>query len=260
MNNTTTQTTQREDAKKALFEALKNNNGDTKNETVVAAIERLASLNPQSAPTENLDLLKGDWLLINAPNFPNRQPDSQGRYIYTLGRLAFNMFEPVELLVEIERVLQPVFPTGEGDELTHDIIVEFKTIDENFPELKGIVKNLAVCSPKSQDTVQVQFTGGELIPLDTDDPSKMKQWLKVFGDKSDKSQLSWRQRLTSGFIKWMFGISKASEINSQTGKRVFTMKKSPKGVLKLLYLDDELRITKGNRGTVLVCQRQVEPN
>ncbi len=259
MNNTTTQTTQREDAKKALFEALKNNNGDTKNETVVAAIERLASLNPESAPTENLDLLKGDWLLINAPNFPNRQQDSQGRYIYTLGRLAFNMFDPVELLVEIERVLQPVFPTGKEDELTQDLVVEFKTIDENFPELKGIIKNLAVCSPKSQDTVQVRFTGGELIPLETDDPSKMKQWLTVFGSSdSHKSQLSWRERLTSGFIKWMFGISKASEIDPPTGKRVFTMNKSPKGVLKLLYLDDELRITKGNRGTVLVCQRQVE--
>ncbi len=47
-------------------------------------------------------------------------------------------------------------------------------------------------------------------------------------------------------------------IDTQTGKRVFEMKKSPKGILKLLYLDDELRITRGNRGTVLACQRQVE--
>ncbi len=105
-----TTATQRDSAKQALFAALKNHNGDTKNELVVAAIEKLASLNPNSAPTENGSLLEGNWLLINAPNFPGRQEDDRGRCIYTLGRLAFNMFEPVELLVEIERVLQPVFP------------------------------------------------------------------------------------------------------------------------------------------------------
>ena len=248
-------TTQIERAKQSLFAALKSSGGDTKNKSVVAAIEELASLNPNSAPTENRSLLQGNWLLINAPNFPGRQSDSQGRWVYTLGRLAFNMFEPTELLVEIERVLQPVFPTGEGDELTHDIVVEFKTIDKNIPELKGIVKNLAVCSPKSSDTVEVRFTGGKLIPLE--ESAKMNQWLQVFGGER-KSQLSLQEKISSVFIKWMFGITKASNIDSQTGKKAFSMKKSPKGILKILYLDDELRITKGNRETVLVCQRQVE--
>lgn len=249
-------TKERNIAKTALIEALKTSGGDTKNQEVIAAIEQLASLKPH-ATTENEKLLEGNWLLINAPNFPDRQNDTQGRYIYTLGRLAFNMFEPVKLKVEIERVLQPVFPTDKENEFTHDIVVEFKTIDENVPELTGIVKNLAVCSPKSQDTVEVKFTGGELTPLETKEPLKMKEWLQVFGQES-QSQLSLQERITSMFIKWMFGISKASEIDTQTGKRVFTMKKSPKGILNLLYLDDELRITRGNRGTVLVCQRQVE--
>lgn len=256
-----TTTIQRNIAKTALIEALKTSRGDTKNQEVVAAIEKLASLNPESELTEKEELLEGNWLLINAPNFPNRQNDTQGRYIYTLGRLAFNMFEPVGLKVEIERVLQPVFPTGKGNEFTHDIVVEFKTIDENIPELKGIVKNLAVCSPISKDTVQVKFTGGELMPRDTEKPSKIKEWLQVFGQKSQKSQQfqpSLREQINSTFIKWMFGISKASNIDNQTGKRVFTMKKSPKGSLKLLYLDDDLRITKGNRETILVCQRQLE--
>ncbi len=33
------------------------------------------------------------------------------------------------------------------------------------------------------------------------------------------------------------------------------MKRSPKGRLEVLYLDEELRITKGEKGTVLVCER-----
>lgn len=250
--------TERDNAKKALFKALKNSGGETNNKTVAAAIEKLASLNPNSAPTENSSLLEGNWLLINAPNFPNRQKDPQGRYIYTLGRLAFNMFEPVEMLVEIERVLQPVFPTGNGNELTHDIVVQFKTINDKLPELKGIVKNLAVCSPKDKKTLQVKFTGGELMPIETQAASQMKEWLAVFGQESPKSQLNLRDRLTSILVKWLFNISKTSEINPQTGKRFFTMKKSPKGLLKVLYLDDELRITKGNRETILICQRQLE--
>lgn len=249
-------TIERDTAKAALFKVLADHDGDTKNEKIVAAIEKLASLNPAIALTENDSLVEGNWLLINAPNFPDRQPDEQERYVYKLGRLAFNMFEPVELKVAIERVLQPVFPTGNGNERTHDIVVEFKTIDDNIPELKGIIKNLAVCVPINQDTVQVKFTGGELMPLESQNPEKMKAWLKIFGNNNQKSQLNLQARIMSMVMKWMFGIKKASEINSQTGKRSFVMNKSPKGLLKILYLDEELRITKGNRETILVCQRQ----
>jgi len=34
------------------------------------------------------------------------------------------------------------------------------------------------------------------------------------------------------------------------------MKRSPKGKLELLYLDEELRITRGEKGTVVVCEQQ----
>ena len=43
-----------------------------------------------------------------------------------------------------------------------------------------------------------------------------------------------------------------------TGKRALTMNKSLKGILKVRDLEDELRMTRGNRETVLVCQGQVE--
>ena len=152
---------QREQAKVELKQALAKHNGDTKHQAVVEAISKLASLNPTPQPADNQDLLQGNWLLINAPNFPDRLEDPENRYVYTLGRLAFNKFEPVNLRVAIERVSQPVFTTEIENEYTHDIIVEFKIIEPGFPELKGIVKNLAVCTPIDQDTVQVKFTGGE---------------------------------------------------------------------------------------------------
>jgi hypothetical protein len=37
------------------------------------------------------------------------------------------------------------------------------------------------------------------------------------------------------------------------------MTRSPRGNLEILYLDNDLRITKGEKGTVLVCERQTKP-
>jgi hypothetical protein len=54
-------TTQRDDVKAALIEALNTNGNDTKNETVVAAIKKLASFNPQRSITEQENLLEGNW-------------------------------------------------------------------------------------------------------------------------------------------------------------------------------------------------------
>lgn len=44
-------------------------------------------------------------------------------------------------------------------------------------------------------------------------------------------------------------------MSPETGEVSFTMQRSPKGRLEILYLDDELRITRGEKGTVLVCQK-----
>ncbi len=248
---------QREQAKADLKKALAAHNGDTKHEAVVDAITKLASVNPTPHPAENQALLEGNWLLINAPIFPGRLEDEENRYVYTLGRLAFNKFEPVNLRVAIERVSQPVFATEKENEYTHDIVGEFKIIEEGFPQLKGIVRNLAVCFPVDRDTVQVKFTGGELMPKDNQDPEQIKQWLNIFGNDQKPSQVSLLDRLKFWLVQTMFGIGKVSAIDTETGKKSFAIKKSPKGLLKLLYLDEELRITKGNRGTVLVCQREV---
>lgn len=251
-NNTATQ---RERAKANLYQALKDYNGNTKHQAVADAIARIASLNPTSNSAQDRTLLEGNWLLISAPNFPGRLEDESNRYVYTLGRLAFNKFQPVNLRVVLERVSQPVFATETENEYSHDIVVEFKIIDKDFPELKGIVKNLAVCSPVDEDTVQVKFTGAELTPLADRDPEQIAQWLEIFGNKEQVAQIPWLDRLKLWFVQTMFGIGKVSAINPKTGKQFFEIDKSPKGKLKLLYLDEELRITKGNRETVLVCQR-----
>lgn len=244
----------RKAAKITLREALATYKGNTKHEAVAAAIEKLVRLNPTAAPTRSEALMDGQWLLISAPNFPNGELREDGKYIYTLGRLAFNMFQPAKLKIAIERVLQPITPIENGQNRTYDIIVEFTTVDENIPTLKGIVHNLGVCQPSDDRILQVQFTGGDLAPQNGND---LSAWKAVFSNQSKPSKSSLKERLMSGFLKLMFGIVPPQGMDNTTGRVSFKMQKSPKGKHEILYLDEELRITKGRqRGTVLVCERQ----
>lgn len=249
-----TQTLDRKAAKTRLREALTTYGGNTKHELVAAAIEKLVSLNPTAAPARCEALRDGQWLLINAPNFPNGERRDDGKYIYTLGRLAFNMFQPTSLKIAIDRVTQPVLPVGNTQQRTHDIIVEFTTVDENTPTLQGIVHNFGVCEPVSDNTLQVQFTGGALAPKQQ---NEMEAWAAIFGDQSQPSRRGLKERLMTTILRMMFGIVPPQGMDSKTGRISFKMQKSPKGKLQLLYLDEELRITRGEKGTVLVCERQM---
>lgn len=242
-----------EAAKAALREALAAYGGDTKNEIVAAAIQKLCYLTSTAAPAQGSPLLDGEWLLISAPNFPQGEQREDGKFVFTLGRLAFNMFQPAELKVVIDRVLQPVLPLGNGEERCHDIIVEFTTVDERLPKLAGVVRNIGVCQPISDTVLKVKFTGGILAPQD---PKKMDDWKAVFGEQRQRSSKSLKEKLMSSVFRVIFGIVPPKTMNSETGEVSFTIHRPPKGNLEILYLDEELRITRGERGTVLVCERE----
>ncbi|HEY9694430.1 MAG TPA: PAP/fibrillin family protein [Oculatellaceae cyanobacterium] len=244
----------RKAAKENLKNVLATYGGNTKHEAVITAINQLVHFNPTAAPTRSEELMNGQWLLISAPNFPNGELQPDGKYIYTLGRLAFNMFQPVKLKVAIERVLQPVIPLDNGQR-THDIIVEFITVDENIPQLQGIVQNLGICQPTDDSTLQVKFTGATLAPQNQ---NQMEAWKAIFGEQSKPAKTNLKERLMNSILRMMFGIVPPQGMDIKTGQVSFKIQKSPKGNLKILYLDEELRITKGEKGTVLVCERVIE--
>lgn len=226
--------------------------GDTKHSAVADAISVLAKLNPTPAPAHNTQLRDGNWLMINAPTFPGGQRCEDGTYLYSMGRLAFNMFQPKDLLIKIDRVVQPVLPISNSSKRTHDIRVEFSTVNE-AKQLQGIVTNLGVCEPCSDDTLQVQFTGGHLEPKPGTD---LQAWNAIFGNQNNLTTSSIKEKLANLFLKLTFGLVAPEGINRSTGEVAFTMKRSPKGKLEILYLDEYLRITRGNKGTVLVFERQ----
>ncbi|NJL81811.1 MAG: hypothetical protein HC890_00290 [Chloroflexaceae bacterium] len=57
-------------------------------------------------------------------------------------------------------------------------------------------------------------------------------------------------------IKPVFGLGSAPSMKGDTGEVSFKMARSPQGSLEILCLGEKLRITQGQRETVLVCERQ----
>lgn len=238
-------------AKRALRKALEHHHGEPAHAVVAAAIADLAPLNPTPAPARHV-AMQSNWRLISAPNFPDGERQADGTYVYTLGRLAFNMFQPQDLKVVIQQVTQPVLPIAGTQQHSHDIVVHFKTLSEVWPPLEGIVRNLGVCQPNGDATLQVQFTGGQLEPAEGTD---WQQWQTLLGKPSGPRKLTPRGWLQGLFLQLMFGLVPPQGMDTSSGKVEFKMRRSPKGTLTILYLDDELRITRGNQETVLVCER-----
>lgn len=136
------------------------------------------------------------------------------------------MFQPTNLKLVIDSVKQPVILLGEKEKRSHDMVVEFSIIDELFPPLKGIVRNLAVCYPVDDKNLQVEFTGGILAPQKGED---LSTWKDIFFQaKASKKGL--KEQLMSVFLKLMFGLTPPQGMNTETGEISFTMKRSPKGL------------------------------
>ena len=55
-------------------------------------------------------------------------------------------------------------------------------------------------------------------------------------------------------LKRMMGLEKPTGMSTD-GSLTYKMKKSPHGHLDVIFLDDELRITRGNKGTVVIAER-----
>lgn len=99
-------------AKARLRAALTANHGLASHPDAQSAIADLSALAPTLNPSRS-PLLLGDWRNLSAPAFPNRIGPAEGEedvFRYTLGRLCFNIFEPRDLVCNLESVSNPIEP------------------------------------------------------------------------------------------------------------------------------------------------------
>lgn len=213
-----TKESQRSELKTVLKECLEKTNGNL-SESSLEIISSLEKLNPTSQPAENPKNYNGDFILLNS---------SMNGVLYkgaviALGRATFNAFGPVKLKIKMEDVFNYI---GTETESSYLIEIRFTIAEEGVPPLKGKLLNKAECHKASSDRLDVIFLSSSLMPENPE--TDLTEWMKVFGD-----------------------------LNPSIDKNGVVLKELPafKGWLDITYLDDELRITRGNNGTIIVVNR-----
>ena len=122
------------DAKAHVVQTLSSGNGDTTDPSFLSALHRLLNLRrssgfSSSAMTMNHEAayscsLDGTWLTLSRPNYHNCLGlNPSGEYMYTLGRMTFDMFRPTGLQCSVQGVFGQTwrvdgrdgrFDTGDG--------------------------------------------------------------------------------------------------------------------------------------------------
>ena len=260
---------------KALLSA---NNGCTKDKDVINIIAKLSECNPHRNGFSQLDCFPGDYSTLSVPNFPGRiktTKNNQENIIqYTLGRLSFNIFQPNELICTVRSIQNPVHPQHEASEgkdndtavFSYHFIIDF-TIHTPDGDLEATLINRGFCreSEDRNNRMKVTFTGGTLIPgceSTTNDKSMLALWEKTFANAYERAnkERSFFGRIYQYCLILFLGLilpKDSKHLGSSCYENAFhfDMKRPPKGFFDVLYLDDDMRITKGNRGTITVLER-----
>ena len=111
------------EAKLRLRTALRESGAEPKSPEVLAAIAELEPLCPPVSQWHQQ--LVGEWSVISKPDFPDGLgQDAKGRYMFTLGRASFNMFQPLDLPIALDGIVNPVKAMEDG--YSYDVCVPFE--------------------------------------------------------------------------------------------------------------------------------------
>lgn len=240
------------DVRDAFLALLKSKDGDAKDAAIEEELERLQQANPTPDPALTGEFLDADWLQVSQSDYPDKlSPDEP---VYTLGRLAFSMYEPTDMKFRIDRVLQPVrpFPDDTSSSRGYEIKIEMTSVDERYPEFKAVMCNYGVIGPtKSKDgtdsRLTVSFTRGNIAPSSDMSQEALSKWKETFSLKK-------RNIVVRGVMKLAMGLENVPM--DEEGIISYKLNRPPEGWLDILYLDEKLRVTRGNRGSVVVCTRE----
>lgn len=181
----------------------------------------------------------------------------------TLGRLVFNIFEPVKMPVLITSVENNLGRRPENasptDESSYELITHFVARDGSG--LRGIIaiKGGVAEDPSDPNRLVVKFSTGSIEP---DDGQDLDSWSNVIGvqdptDKASKGPLRWiKRKVTSLMLKLVLGFRGPADELGSRGELSYEMRRSPSGALDVIFIDDDMRVTRGNKGAVTVVTRQ----
>jgi len=189
----------------------------------------------------------GDWGNVNIPAFQGRLDlTHDGLPVYTIGRLTFNLIPSAkDVVVAVERMVQRVHPVvdpanipakEEVPEALQEALqqnleqLRFNKIDTLFriprTNVRGILRTegYTMPNPDEENRYDTWFVGGLCMPQEEVDK---QEWTKVFGtEKKLKSKLH------------------------------YTLPNPMPAYQTVEYLDEDLRVSVGNRGTLMIVRRE----
>ena len=259
---------------KALLAASK---GCPKEETITDIIAKLSERDPCPKGFAKLDCFPGDFAALSIPNFPGRikpaKKNEEDIAKYTLGRLSFNIFQPNELVCTVRSIQNQMHRISSDDDaavFSYNFVCDL-IIHTPEGDLEATLINKAFCreNENRDNRMSVTFTGGCLIPGNENtsyDPNMLGLWEKTFAKAYERAT---KERTLMGWIYHyclvlFLGLTMPKDATQWASSRNehsfhFDIKRPPKGFFDVLYLDDDVRITKGNRGTITVVER-LSPN
>lgn len=234
-------------AKADLLARLAENGNSTKSPDVLRAVGRVACYN--TAFSCDTPEACGLWTILTAIDRPGSLGvDERGRNLYTLGALSFNLFEPKDLVCAVVRVENEISDCAAGGE-DHSRYYANTIVFDVMDGIRGELVNIGVCRPALvEGRMLVTITGGVLRPSPGTD---MDKWRRVFG------------RAKVGPVRWLARQVRRAVVGLRPPRRMgedgsisFEIRRPPRGYVDIVYLDEDLRITRGDRGRIVVTSKE----
>jgi hypothetical protein len=285
-----------ENAKLELIRSLAISGGDVTNESFLFALNQLRTLYNMTCfdarygrGSQHDQGLEGNWLTISRPHYTEcLGTNANGDFMYTLGRMSFDMFAPGNLVCSISGIFNSIrkeesahcmktsIPKSLRDEVekgksilrSYDIVTAFK-IEPDSPSfassspnrnvhkpLKGTITTYGhiLPDPKKPNRLSIWFSGGKIEP--NVDQSDMILWKRVFGVGAMRRQLQEKARVLAA--KLLLGATVPSKMEDD-GTMEFELTRPIGGhgtaYTDVLFLDKSLRIVQGHRGSLFVMTR-----
>eukprot|EP01018_Ginkgo_biloba_P007546 Gb_13068 [translate_table: standard] len=219
----------RSNLKQQLLSAISSNNGNL-NEECMTLISSLEKLNPNPDITLAPHLYTGCFEGISGSFRGTGRPGEAQKLVeqtVTLGRATFNAFKPTDIDIQLKQTYNHV---GIEAEDAYYLLIQFYVKDPGAPAdgpaMEGMFINRATFSVSDAARMDVKFESSTVVPVNPQ--MDLQSWLKLFKG--------------------------ANPTMDDKGSATVALPPA-KGFLDYLYLDDDLRITRGNRGAVTVVTR-----
>jgi len=245
-------------ARELFLAVLEEKGGDWRDAAVMAELERLERANPTVDPALTGDYLDANWVQVTRPDY--NYGGSKGSVEYTLGALSFNMYEPSDMKVLVEETTQLVAPKDDGQSIREwDISLRIRCIDERYPPFLANITTFGEIKPSKDKEgkhrrLEVWFREGQLKLVDGADAAMREKWLETVRSAQQQKKRTIGTILKNGMLRLMMGLRLPRL--APDGVVSFQMKRPPHGYTDILYLDDKLRVTRGNRGSIVAVVRE----